>query len=359
MKATVLKKPKDLGVEDIPYPKAEPYWALVKVYACGICGSDLRYYEGENPWALHTLGYNKPSPPNIVLGHEFAGEIIDVGRDEDKHRIGERVGILAYKPCGICDDCKNADHNLCADMLHIGHAAGWPEMDYYPGGMAEVCQVPIDCCYKIPENVSYEEAACGDFVAVAYHSISLAGNIFNKTVVVLGCGPVGNCIAQLARSNGARVITVDTNSGAVSILKKLNFEHVIESYSSDEILTQIKRLTNSRGVFAVWDSVGSGETVLLGVKLLENSGSYINLATHDVVVPMQQTLLFSERKMMSSSNNKLHFYPNGLKAISQGLINVKALITRREPLDRVVTAFQLLLNKNESNEFKIIIQPNG
>ncbi|NPV51966.1 MAG: alcohol dehydrogenase catalytic domain-containing protein [Firmicutes bacterium] len=101
MRAVVLKEPRSLVVEDIPRPVLAGDEVLIEVKACGICGSDLRYFNGENPWAKQTLGYDKPNPPDMILGHEFAGVIVDAGSPALKPRIGERVAALAFKACGI------------------------------------------------------------------------------------------------------------------------------------------------------------------------------------------------------------------------------------------------------------------
>ena len=104
MKAAVLKAPNTLVLENISKPIATDDYVVVKVKACGICGSDVRYYKGENPWALHTLGVNLPNPPNIVLGHEWSGVVSDVKNEADVALLGKRVAILAFQSCGVCDN---------------------------------------------------------------------------------------------------------------------------------------------------------------------------------------------------------------------------------------------------------------
>ncbi len=164
MKAAVLKAPGQLTVEDVPVPVLEKDEVLIKVASCGICGSDLRYFEGENPWALHTLGIETPTPPNIIMGHEFAGEVVEVGDDSFRKLVGRRVVASPYKACGVCRLCREGRYNLCTATVHLGHGAGWGQRDYYPGGMAEFCPVWADKAYPLPDNVTYDEATLLDIV---------------------------------------------------------------------------------------------------------------------------------------------------------------------------------------------------
>ena len=123
MKAAVLKKPYQIVVEQLPGPTPEPDQVVIEVAHCGVCGSDIRYFKGENPWALHTLGRNAPNPPNIILGHEFSGRIVEAGSEKFSHLVGQDVAIIPYDICGRCPDCLAGNHHLCQNMIHIGHGA--------------------------------------------------------------------------------------------------------------------------------------------------------------------------------------------------------------------------------------------
>ena len=113
MKAVVLTRPRSLELMDISRPElTEENHVLIKVHACGICGSDLRYWAGDNPWALHTLGKHVDNPPNIILGHEFAGEVVEVNSTAHEHLLGKRVGVQAFRACGRCDFCRSGRQNL-------------------------------------------------------------------------------------------------------------------------------------------------------------------------------------------------------------------------------------------------------
>jgi len=179
--SVVLAGPQDLQVRRVPVPRVPGPAVRVRMKACGICGSDLRYLAGENPWSLHTLGRHVPCPPGVILGHEVAGIVLENGRER-------RLGILAFKGCGQCLYCRTGRENLCAEVQHIGHASGWPEMPHYPSGMAEEFEVWKDFDYDLPDSISFEEAIFLDGLAVAVHAAGEARLEPGKRAGVIGLG---------------------------------------------------------------------------------------------------------------------------------------------------------------------------
>ena len=152
-KAVVLKEPGKVTVEVIPIPKLGGPTRLMRVKACGVCGSDLRYARGENSWALLTLGKGHvPNPPNIILGHEMAGVIQENGKEIPIH-------ANTRKGCQVCEYCMGGREELCPNLKHYGHGAAWGKMDYYPGGMAEYTEVWEDRIHYLPEDIDFEAAA--------------------------------------------------------------------------------------------------------------------------------------------------------------------------------------------------------
>ncbi len=229
MKAIVLTKPKTLQLQDIPEPTmTESNHVVVQVEACGICGSDIRYWAGENPWALHTLGKHVDNPPNMVMGHEFAGTVISVNSKENEKWLGQRVGVQSYRVCGKCKFCTTGRENLCRDMIHIGHAQGWGEMDYYPGAYAEYCLGWADLLHQIPDHVSFPEAAMSDILCVAVHVVGRANIYDGAAVLCIGGGPAGLSIAQVAKTQGAGNIFIsDPSPVARSVISQYNDFHII------------------------------------------------------------------------------------------------------------------------------------
>ncbi|HWQ53156.1 MAG TPA: alcohol dehydrogenase catalytic domain-containing protein [Bryobacteraceae bacterium] len=357
MKAVVLKGPKVLEYADIPVPRmtAEEH-VLIKVEACGICGSDLRYWAGDNPWALHTLGRHVPNPPNIVLGHEYAGVVEAVNSGRYEHLVGRRVYVQAYRVCGACVFCRSGRHNLCRDTIHIGHGQGWGTMDYYPGAYAEYCLGWGDLLYPIPDDVSFAEAAMADVLSVAVHAFGRAKLRSGGDVLLIGGGPVGLSVAQVARAKGAgRIFIAETSPLAREVLAKFDV-NVIDP-ERQAIHEAIAAVAGRAAVAAVFDTVGSAETITRSLPLLEESGTFVNLAVHSMQVALDPALIGSERTFTTSSNGFYGDVTEACELIFSRRVNSGAMITDCLPLGEYQKAFDRLLGVPKQ-AYKVVFTPS-
>lgn len=356
MKALVLKAPRKAVVEDVPVPSPAADQVIIEVERCGVCGSDIRYFMGENPWALHTLGRHVPNPPNIILGHEMAGTVVEAGHPSLRDLVGRRVTALPYLECGRCPDCVDGTPNLCAHMLHTGHSAGWGERAYYDGAMAAFCPMWGARCYPIPDSMAFEDAALTDFVGVAVHAVRLAPRIQGADVAVIGAGPVGLSIAQVARAWGARkVFLVDTSDLALRIARSLDFP-LCARPSDRPVDGWILEQTSGLGARYVWDTVGSAETLTAGLRALSRRGGLVNMAVHGEAIPVPMTALAAERSLMSSSNSTPADVRDAIDLVSRGGVNVKAMVTHRYALADAPQAFADLVEKDVHGMFKAVIE---
>ncbi len=353
MKAVVLKKPGTLELQDIPLPvMTESNHVIIKVEACGICGSDIRYRAGENPWALHTLGTHVDNPPNRLMGHEFAGIVHEVNSREHEKWLGQRVGVQAYRVCGRCRFCTTGRENLCRNMVHIGHAQGWGEMDYYPGAYAEYCLGWADLLHPIPVHISYSQAAMADILCVAVHVVGRTRIYNGANVLCIGGGPAGLSIAQVARHKGAGKIIISDPSPVA--------QNVIAHYPDFEIIdptkTDLKSNIGSIRFAAIFDSVGSAETMKAAIPFLEEAGTYVNLAVHSATMEINALALGSERNVTTSSNAYYSDLKEAYKLINQGFIDVNPWITHRFPLEDFNNAFELL-TRSPKAAYKVVFIP--
>lgn len=351
MKAVVLRSPKTLEYIDVPRPSlAEDNHVLIRVRACGICGSDLRYWAGENPWALHTLGRHVDNPPNIILGHEYAGVVEEVRSARYEHLVGQRVYVQAYRVCGKCAFCVSGRHNLCADTIHIGHGQGWPPMEYFPGAYAEYCLGWADLLYPIPDGISFEEAAMADVMSVAVHAFGRARLNAGQAVLLMGGGPVALSIAQVARTSGAGKISItETSPLAREVLARFDFNVI------DPARVSVWEAAGPR-VAAVFDTLGTAESIAEALPLLEESGTYVNVAVHSTRIQLDPMLLGSERTFTSSSNG---FYEDVAKAcelIYSRRVNAAAMISHCLPLADYQRAYDLLLD-TPKRAYKVVLAP--
>jgi len=356
VRAVVLRGPGWLEVRDIPEPTLGPDQVLVRVRACGICGSDLRYLHGENPWSQHTLGVRLPNPPDIVLGHEFAGEIAKVPHRRLEGRLGERVAVLAYRSCGTCFYCQRGLHNLCANTAHIGHGAGWGGSVSNPGGMAEFCPVWAEMAYPLPPSISYEEGVLLDGTAVAVHAVARAEVGRGDWVVVVGCGPIGLLTTQVARARGANIIAADVATGPLRLARELGAETTVHAEAA-ALQEAVDRSTDGIGAAAVLNSVGTPETIIGSMQLLRRGGRQVLVAleTSDITLPL--TALAGERVLTVSANNTYPEFEEALRLVTAGAVQCRPLITHHYPLDQAVEAFAATERRAETGAVKVVLYP--
>lgn len=357
MKAVVLRKAKTLELVDIPeYALTEEDHVLIKVEACGICGSDLRYWAGENPWAMHTLGKHIDNPPNMVMGHEYAGKVVKVNSEKYEHLLGKRVGVQAYKVCGKCNFCKSGRENLCSKMIHMGHAQGWEDMDFFPGAFAEFCLGWADLLYPIPDNISYAEAAMGDILCVALHVVGRTNIYEDSNVLCFGGGPAGLSIAQVAKIKGAKNIFISEPSPlAREVIAKYD-EFIIIDPNKESVPEVIKKHIEDQKFIAIFDSVGRNEQVNIGLPLLEEQGTYVNMAVHDEALEFNAQLLGSEKTITTSSNAFNKDLDKAYELLNTGALNVEPWITHRFSIEDYEKAFDLLLQSPKA-AYKVVFEP--
>ncbi|HEY3268669.1 MAG TPA: alcohol dehydrogenase catalytic domain-containing protein [Armatimonadota bacterium] len=361
IQAGVLEAPRRLNVREIPqWPVldyGDPDLVLLKVKACGVCGSDFRYYDGENPWAQHTLGRHVDNPPNIVLGHEFAGDVVAVASEKNRGLLGKRMAPVCSKVCGMCTECRAGRTELCPNTTHLGHGAGWGKRDFYPGAYALYVPTWASGCYEIPDSVSYEEAAMMDILAVCVH-VAHKGKIApGRPVLMLGAGPAGNGIAQAARYLGAsQVVITDLAETALQQARKQGIDHVVDvrGKSTDDLAKELLAIA-PEGFGSVFDSVGSPDSLDLGLRALGRAGTLVAMAVHDESIPLNFLRLGGERNIVTSCNFAAGDYPHALAWLESGRFQVKDWLTRITLAETPQRFTDVLANKADRSAFKMVI----
>lgn len=357
MKAGVLREPGNLALLEIPTPHPKEGEVLVKVGACGICGSDVRYFHGENAWSLHTLGYDEPTPAATILGHEIGGQVVEVGKNVPQDWLGKRVGVIAFRACGKCEFCFRGLPNLCADQLHIGHDGRWSGVSFVPGGYSEFVPVWEDKIYPLPDQISFIEATQLDGLAVAVHAVKRSCLSIGDTVGVVGGGAIGLLLAQVARALGAsEVLVIDQRKKPLEVAKKMGINKVIQAESS-RFSAELFSLFQTRKLDVIFDTVGSKDTIGESLRCLNRAGRLILLATTEEEITLKPTDLAGERMLTTSANNLYPDYPQAVSLLATGKVKVKPFITHLFPLLQLEEAFQLALNKKESEVIKVVIVP--
>ena len=331
MKALLLSSYKNLELADLPAPTPAPDEVLIRVAACGICGSDVHGYDGSSGRRI----------PPIVMGHEAAGVIAAVGSAVENFSSGDRVTFDSTVYCGECPNCRRGNVNLCDRRQVLGVSCG----DYRrAGAFAEFVAVPARILYRLPDNFPFAEAAMLEAVAVAIHGVNLAQLAPNSTALVVGAAAC------------SKVFVTDVDTQRLALAKKLGATEIL--LSDDSLLARILERTNNEGVDVAIECVGRNETVAASIDATRKGGTVVlvgNIAPN-VNLPLQKVVTRQIR--LQGSCASAGEYPQAIEWMASGKIQVKPLITAIAPLEEGPRWFERL-HAREPNLLKVVLTPNA
>lgn len=343
MKSLLLSAYSHLEVADLPLPSVGAQEVLVHVQACGICGSDVHGYDGTSGRRI----------PPIVMGHEAAGMVAAVGPGVTEFSVGDRVTFDSTVYCGECGFCANGDVNLCDKREVIGVSCA----DYRrQGAFAEYVTVPARILYRLPDTITFAEAAMLEAVSVALHAVRLSQVAGGETALVIGAGMIGLLTLQAAKAAGcARVLIADVDTSRLELAARIGADEVLHC-SGNELTAEILRWTNGRGVDLALEAVGRNETVAAAIDCTRKGGivTLIGNVTANVNLPLQKVVTRQIR--LQGSCASAGEYPEAIRLLETGRIQVKPLITAVAPLEDGARWFQRLHDR-EPNLMKIILMP--
>jgi L-iditol 2-dehydrogenase len=343
MKALLLSAYKHLEIAELPVPAAGPGEVLVRVAACGICGSDVHGYDGSSGRRI----------PPIVMGHEAAGKIAATGAGVTGFAEGDRVTFDSTIYCGSCGFCLRGEVNLCDNRQVLGVSCG----DYRrAGAFAEFVAVPARILYRLPDNLSFEEAAMLEAASVAIHAVSLAQVSTNATALVVGAGMIGLLIAQALRTVGcSRIFVADLDDSRLKLAQEVG-AHVTLS-ARVAVAKELEKLTGGVGVDVALEAVGQTDSVTASVESVRKGGTVVlvgNIAP-EVTIPLQKVVTRQIR--LQGSCASAGEYPRAMELLASGAIQVKNLITATAPLADGPVWFERLYAR-EPNLMKVVLKPS-
>ena len=344
MKALLLSRYRNLELTDVPVPKPGPDEVLIRVVACGICGSDVHGYDGSSGRRI----------PPIIMGHEAAGMIAAVGKSVNGFSEGDRVTFDSTVYCGECANCRHGDVNLCDHRQVLGVSCG----DYRrPGAFAEFVSIPARILYRLPDNFAFEEAAMLEAVAVALHAVSLVPISPGSSGLVVGAGTIGLLLQQALRVAGcSRVFVADVDPSRLALSRDLG---ATATLSAGPTLTQqLLQLTEGCGVDIAAEAVGKSETVTAAIDGVRKGGSVLLVGniSPEVTLPLQKVVTRQIR--LQGSCASAGEYPAAIELLSSGKIQVKPLITAIARLDEGPQWFERLYAR-EPNLMKVVLTPGA
>jgi len=352
MKAQVFYEPQKMQMEEVDIPTIADNEVLIRVKACGICGSDIAYYWGLSP--LETPSGKGP----LILGHELAGEVVEVGeipRNLGLFKSEDRVVAEPVQYCNACEVCKRGMVNLCENKTVLGVSVD--------GGFAEFVKSKYTGVHKLPSNVSFEEGVFVEPLANALYAIDNLNPSIGSFCVVFGPGPIGNMMVQLLKSKGAgKVVLVGTRDYRLEMGKDCGADVIINTKEKDsdyyvaDLAEEIKNLSEGKMADRVICATGAVEPMQAALKISGRRAIivYFGLPGPDDVVkiPVLDSLLMDKTIRFSWLSPLT--WPATIQSIATGLVKVKKLITHRFNLEDTLKGLKIIKNR-EGNAMKGIV----
>jgi 2-desacetyl-2-hydroxyethyl bacteriochlorophyllide A dehydrogenase len=337
VKAAVFHPPRNFTIEEVPEPRVAPDGVIIKVAACGICGSDLHFYDHG--------GHD-----GTILGHEFSGDVVEVGEELTDIEKGDRAVVMSGRGCGQCRWCLQGDIVHCSGLVLLGYGI--------PGAFAEYVSVPFFKmgwnAARLPDNLTYEEGATAEPLAVALYAVNQVQPKPEDTVVVLGLGIIGLCIIQILKMRGInRVITSGRRARRLQLAKECGADVVVDA-AKEDATSIVKNMTSDDGADIVFDSAGSEATFQQSIKMVHRGGKV------DLVGLYQQPFGWNPTSIVTADMTLIGCglrwdIPGAIDLLKSGKVKTKHLVTHELPLDRIKEAFELQMRGADA--VKVLVKP--
>ncbi|KAL0870774.1 hypothetical protein ABMA27_005706 [Loxostege sticticalis] len=343
--AAVLYGPNDLRVGKWAMPEIDDHEVLVKMESVGICGSDVKMY------CTGRCGLEVVDRP-VVMGHEGAGHVIKVGSKVSSLKVGDRVAIEPTQPCRACALCKAGRYNVCRRPAYCSTTTA-------PGNLARYYKHVADFCHKMPNNLSMDEGAAVQPLAIAIHACNRAGIKLGDKLVILGAGPIGVLCAMTAKAMGAtKILITDTVQSRLNTAKALGADYTLLVRPDEPDQDVVDRIVDEAALGAepevAIDACGFASALRVALKVTRTGGTVlvVGIGAASVEVPLSGALL--REVDVRGSYRIANTYPAALDAVSSGAIDLKPFITHHFPLQKAKEALELA---KTGQAMKIIIHP--
>jgi L-iditol 2-dehydrogenase len=347
MRAAVYRGPSLISLENIPVPRISEGEILVRVHACGVCGTDLKKIE-----------YGLVEPPRI-FGHEFAGTVVETGSKVTRFQVGDRVAAHHHIPCRKCFYCRKKLFSQCEFYRRTGTTAGFEPAG---GGFAQYVRV-MDWIVEegtilIPEDVSFEEASFLEPLNTCLKALETAELESGEVVVVYGQGPVGLLMMQSAVYEGARVVGLDFMESRRAISKDLGAEAALNP-EKDNIVDMVARMTEGRGADLAIVAAANPRAIEDAQRIVRRGGRVLLFAqtVAGEMVPVDaSSICVEEKKLIGSYSASIELQEKAARMLFRRKIDVARLISHRFALDLLQEGIHLASHPSE-HSLKVVIQP--
>jgi L-idonate 5-dehydrogenase len=336
MEALVIHAPGDLRVEDVPTPSTGPAQLRVRVRCGGICGSDLHYYQHGG---FGTVRITEP----MVLGHEVAGVIEEVGVSVTGYRPGDRIAVSPSRPCGVCRYCQQGLQNHCLDMRYYGSAMRTPHVQ---GAFRQQIVVDLPQAHLLADRVSDAEGSMAEPLSVALHAVRRAGPLLGKSVLVTGCGPIGALIVISARRAGAtNIVVTDMAAAPLRTAARVGADETINIAEQPEGLA---RFAADKGQFdAVFEASGNERALRGTFDVLRPRGIIVQVGLGGEMTLPVNAIVAKEFDLRGAFRFHEEF-ATAVELLNKGLVDLKPLVSATLPYRDAARAFALAADRSQA-----------
>ncbi len=336
MKAAVYHAPQSFKIEDVPYPKLERDGVIIKVKSCGICGSDLHFYK-------------MAMQDKAIIGHEFSGDVVEIGADVTGVKKGDRVIACSGRGCGQCYWCLKGDYIHCSRLGFVGYAI--------QGAFAEYISVPAFSPGKyaavLPPSISYDEGAAAEPLAVALYAVNQMSPGRDDTVVVIGLGIIGLCIIQILKSMGIKqIIASGRREKRLKMAAESGASLVVDAASQD-LVPIIRELNSGKGADIVFEVAGTAATFEQAIRITHRGGKINIVGIYEKPFTWNPTAIVSNDLTLVGCGLRWDL-PGAVKLLQEGKVKMAPMLTHRYPLEKIEEAFES--QQKDPEAIKVMVQ---
>jgi 2-desacetyl-2-hydroxyethyl bacteriochlorophyllide A dehydrogenase len=340
MQAAIFSGPHNISVEDYSLPKIKDNELLIKVGACGVCGTDFHIFEGD-----------APAKPPVILGHEYVGEIVDLASNIKNFKIGDRIAVNPNIHCGYCEYCRKGKINLCLNLKALGVTIN--------GGFSQYSVVPLTQAFLLPVDFPFEIAAFAEPLSCCVHGLNQATVRLGNSVAIVGAGPIGLLMMQLFRLSGAsKTYVIDIDENKRNIALELHADAAFNPQAGDFLESFIDQ-TNG-GADVVIECVGSEQAAKTSLNIVRKGGTLVvfGLASPKAQLHIFLQQLFHKELTLKSSILNPNTFQNAVDLLVSGKIETKLFNPKLVPLknDNINSLFS---TKRDSSIIKYMVVPDN